>query len=148
MTGRPPRPIMERLMRLVTKTADGCWLYAADTRAGKSYRQVTEIVDGKQVHAYAHRVAYEHIVGPIPPGMQLDHLCRNRMCVNPEHLEPVTAQENRRRATALITECPNGHPYDEANSKHSPDGRRYCRECKRIKGIARYRASARIEKEG
>jgi hypothetical protein len=132
-TGRPPRPVMERIMRMVVKSEAGCWEYAAHSRKGNSYRQVNVYVDGKQVLRYAHRVAYEHFVGEIPDGLQLDHVCRNRVCVNPAHLEPVTASENRRRATALITHCPQGHPYDETNMRVQPDGRRYCRECKRAR---------------
>lgn len=127
---------MERLMRLVLKTEAGCWEYAA-TRQGTSYRQIEVVEGGVRVIRYAHRVAYEHLVGPIPPGLQLDHLCRNRMCVNPEHLEPVTAQENKQRAVALITECPKGHPRNESNLRIQPDGRRYCRECKRLAAAAK-----------
>jgi hypothetical protein len=127
----------------ITRLVSGCWEYAAESRKGDSYRQVQLVEDGKRVLRYAHRVMYEHLVGPIPDGMQLDHLCRNRMCVNPDHLEPVTARENTRRATALITACPSGHAYDDQNTALTPEGRRYCRECKRIKALARYHASRR-----
>jgi hypothetical protein len=134
--GRPPKPAIDRLMKLVTVSPSGCWEYAK-SRGGTSYRQVNLEENGKRVLRYAHRVAYEALVGPIPQGLQLDHLCRNRMCVNPEHLEPVTARENLRRVFALITECPSGHPYDEINMGIQPDGRRYCRLCKRNKARAR-----------
>lgn len=81
----------------------------------------------------AHRVAYEFSIGPIPDGLQLDHLCRNPPCVNPRHLEPVTNQENTRRGAhgSLITSCPKGHPYDDANTYVDPDGARRCRRCHR-----------------
>lgn len=127
--GRVARPVMDRLMKMVEKTSSGCWEYATRNRAGRDYRQVNVSVDGIQVNQYAHRVAYAHLVGPIPDGMQLDHLCRNRTCVNPDHLEPVSAQENVRRARALVTACPQGHPYDATNTRMY-QGRRYCRACR------------------
>ncbi len=68
----------------------------------------------------------------IQPGMQLDHLCRNRQCVNPEHLEEVTASENTRRqdhAGRRKTECPRGHPYDDGNTRINSQGKRVCRAC-------------------
>ena len=132
-------------MGKVTKTEKGCWEFAATTRQGNSYRQIQIVEDGRRVLRYAHRVAYEHLVGQIPEGMQLDHLCRNRICVNPEHLEPVTASENRLRATALITECPSGHPYEGENAGLQRDGRRYCRACKRVKALARYHRLRRAQ---
>lgn len=84
----------------------------------------------------AHRWAYEHLIGAVPDGCQLDHLCRNRACVNPDHLEPVIQRTNILRGAspaarnAAKTHCPQGHPYDETNTYRSP-GRsaRYCRTC-------------------
>lgn len=87
----------------------------------------------------AHRWAYESLVGPIPEGLDLDHLCRNPSCVNPDHLEPVTTGENIRRGigwwtvSALQrdkTHCPKGHLYSEANTRVYR-GRRHCRACGR-----------------
>lgn len=95
--------------------------------------------------AYAHRVSYELLVGPIPDGLTLDHLCRNTRCVNPDHLEPVTQGENSRRArrfasrsAAPRTHCKRGHAFDLANTYHGPRGRN-CRECNRL-AVDRYRS--------
>lgn len=84
----------------------------------------------------AHRISYEHHIGPIPNGQQLDHLCRNRLCVNPSHLEPVSPSENTRRqdhANRRKTHCPQGHEYTEANTVVRPDGRRDCLACRRAR---------------
>lgn len=91
------------------------------------------------VPVYAHRFSWTVLVGEIPAGMQLDHLCRNRLCVNPDHLEPVTCRVNVLRGVgpsaqaARRTHCPQGHPYNDANTYWRPDGKsRQCRACWRV----------------
>lgn len=75
------------------------------------------------------RAAYEAYVEPIPDGLEIDHLCRNRRCVNPDHLEAVTRAENMRRMTWKRTVCLHGHPFEGDNIKVFADGRRVCRTC-------------------
>lgn len=123
----------------MTPTIHGCWVWTAGV-AAKGYGQFR--LNGKMEKA--HRVAYELSVGPIPEGLVIDHLCRNRACVNSDHLETVTAVENTRRGdtwklNAAKTRCPQGHPYDEANTYISRDGWRGCRICRRDQTRA-YRA--------
>lgn len=81
---------------------------------------------------YAHRASYEIHVGPIPHGLTIDHLCRNKLCVRPAHLEAVTATENTRRAAVVKTSCPQGHPINDLNTQQGV-GRagRQCRVCSR-----------------
>ena len=92
----------------------------------------------------AHRVAYRAWVGPIPPGMTLDHLCRNRACVNPAHLEPVSLRENIMRGSGVCaqharqTHCKRGHEFTSENTYRYPDGRRGCRACMRANRRRRY----------
>lgn len=94
--------------------------------------------EGKTVRA--HRIAYTILVGPIPDGLELDHLCRRRDCWNPDHLEPVTTAENSSRGRswthqAAKTHCPKGHPFDVDNTYES-NGKRHCRECRDSSGRA------------
>lgn len=88
-------------------------------------------------HIFAHRYSYESSVGPIPDGLEIDHLCRNHICVNPAHLEPVTTRENQYRGQApnmllhLSGRCKRGHDVSGINAYLRPDGRIICRECDR-----------------
>lgn len=92
---RPSTPAPQRFWRRVTKT-DTCWLWTGwINHNGYGHFGVTNRLTVK-----AHRYAYELTVGPIPAGLVLDHLCQTRACVNPDHLDPVTSQENQRRAMA------------------------------------------------
>lgn len=93
----------------------------------------------------AHRWAYEHFIGPIPKGMHIDHLCRNRKCVNPKHMEPVTNWENTLRGNNFVgayvkrTHCKNGHELAGANVRLHPVRGRVCRRCVRERGAEYYR---------
>jgi hypothetical protein len=118
-----------RFWAKVDKThPSGCWLWTAG-RTANGYGQFTN-----KGTLLAHRVAFELLVGPIPDGCVVDHLCRVRLCVRGEHLEAVTFAENSQRGGIPIApkiHCPQGHPYDEANTYIRPDGRgRDCRICR------------------
>lgn len=132
-----------RFARKIYVHQDGCWLWSG-TITSRGYGQFVR--GGRREPA--HRVAYEVAVGPIPDGMQLDHLCRERSCVNPTHLEPVTCRENLLRGETLAaknvakTTCPSGHTYDRREGN-----RRRCSKCINEKN-ARYRSAARSRKEG
>lgn len=113
----------------------GCWLWTGFVdKTGYGTRSPGAGVPGSRL---AHRQFYELLVGPIPPGLVIDHLCRVRHCVNPEHLEPVTQRENLLRGIGLsatktgIVACPNGHPYENDSYYVDRGGSRRCRECAR-----------------
>lgn len=131
----------ERLWPRVDKSGE-CWVWTGH-RVGRSDQHYGSIkVNGRQRRV--HRVAYELLVGPIPDGMELDHLCRNHRCVNPAHLQPVSRRENIMRGVgvgavhAKKTHCPAGHGYTEKNTRVYR-GHRYCRECDRIRSVAKNR---------
>jgi hypothetical protein len=130
-----------------------CWVWKG--ASGDGYGLVR--VEGRR--RLAHRLAYEHLVGEIPAGLQLDHVCHNadkscnggrscphRRCVNPWHLEPVTNRVNALRGRtgggsggrSKATHCKRGHEFDAANTCVHPDGRRSCRACEHLRHVARY----------
>ncbi len=124
--------------------ADACWTWQGAIDRGGYGRAW----DGTRVQQ-AHRLVYELLVGPIPGGLHLDHLCRVRHCVNPQHLEPVTARENTLRGVAPAadharqTHCLNGHEFTPENTYMHPGPhglRRVCLICKRARDRAWYEA--------
>lgn len=90
----------------------------------------------------AHRFGYTQMVGPVPEGMELDHLCRTKSCVRPDHMEPVSPAENLRRQGLAVTHCIHGHEYTPENTGMRPAGR-YCKTCHRDRERARYQRSRR-----
>lgn len=115
----------ERFFQCVDEVGE-CWLWLS-TVTKNGYGQFH--VGGRR--PYAHRWSYEHFVAPIPPGLTIDHLCRNRSCVNPGHLEAVPLKVNILRGDSAgarnsrKTHCPKGHPYDGTYR-----GNRICLVCK------------------
>lgn len=128
------RPIKDRLEEKVEHRG-GHWLWTGSTTSN-GYGKIG--AGEKRGWLLAHRVSYELFVGPIPTGLQVDHLCRVRNCVNPEHLEAVTHAENLRRGAgppkkrpwSLKTHCKHGHEFTPENTKQEPGGKR-CLTCRR-----------------
>ena len=109
-----------------------CWNWIGYKLRPNGYGRVS--VNGTRI--LVHRLAYQRTGKAIPRGLQIDHLCRNKACVNPGHMEPVSNKENHRRAVpfhpmTLRTHCPNGHEYSAENTRMYL-GRRHCRECGRV----------------
>jgi hypothetical protein len=120
---------MDRFWSRVTVGGpDDCWPW----NAAVSNLGYGRFGNGTHGTTYAHRIAYLAIVGGIPDGLELDHLCRNRRCINPAHLEPVTHRQNIQRGkTATATHCVNGHAFTPENTHLRPRGARQCRACNR-----------------
>jgi hypothetical protein len=109
----------------------GCWLWIANTHC-TGYGMYTVKVDGKKITFRAHRLSYMLRNGNISDELVLDHLCRQRCCVNPDHLEQVPQSVNSARGEyAQKTHCINGHVFDEKNTYRPARGGRECRTCRR-----------------
>lgn len=121
--------------KTIPEPNSGCWLWTASVVKRGEYGHFS--VNGRM--RAAHIVAFEALVGVIPVGLELDHLCRTPLCCNPAHVDPVTHRVNCQRGDAGIptgqqhrakTHCPKGHPYDQVNTIVRPREWRDCRECR------------------
>ena len=142
--GEMKTTILQRLFDRIEVTEE-CWTWTGP-RTGKGYGKAYSHPATRSVH----RLLYEIVVGAVPDGFELDHLCRNRACARWDHLEPVTHRENLRRSpltmpsiNAAKTHCPKGHEYDAQHSR----GERACRTCNRLRMRVK-RASLDESKEG
>ena len=141
--------LSERIARKVCVDEFGCWEWVGSTSESRGRRHYGILwVGGK--NKKAHRVVYEELVGPIPEGLTLDHLCKNTICVNPSHLGPVTIAENILRGVgppaqnSRKTHCIHGHEFNEENTYVTPqNGFRQCLTCQRIGRRRRYLESGR-----
>lgn len=129
-------PVRDRLVaRVTTSEETNCWVWDAPEASGYGRIWTGSRADGTRRIRLAHVVSYEEHVGPVPEGLVLDHLCRNRACINPDHLEPVTQRvnvlrgEGRAAHQAQQTHCKRGHEFDEQNTYRDRHGKRYCRTC-------------------
>ena len=144
MKSKLPTRFLEKIRKAPGPRPEPCWIWTA----AKSTAGYGMTWNGKTVVG-AHVFAYQQLVGPIAEGLHLDHLCRVPLCVNPQHLEPVTPGENVRRgdspsAIAMRTgACPQGHPLTDDNVtvvRHAPRLKRRCKACHRARQ-ARYDAA-------
>lgn len=139
-------PQVERFWAKVQKT-DDCWLWIGAKNSNSRVLPYGRFLWHGKVHV-AHRVSWWIAGRDIPSGYELDHLCRNASCVNPDHLDLVTRSENLKRKPRIKKEmCPQGHFYTEENTYTYPDGRYACKECVRKAGRA-YQRRKREMKRG
>jgi len=139
----------ERFYRKICITQTGCWEWTRYIQ--KAGYGVFRMPDGLKL---AHRISYELSKGPIPVGLELDHLCRNRKCVNPDHLEAVTHRENVMRGDSFMadrsrqTQCKSGHQFSQENTINRARNGRTHRECRECGRIAQRAYKARIKHQG
>ena len=124
--------LLQRLWPKLDFRPDGCWVFTL----GLSYGYGEVSLNHKKY--FAHRLTYQAFNGPVPEGKELDHLCRNKACCNPAHLEAVSHRENVMRGKspfavmARWTHCPRGHEFTQRNTYRRRNGTRMCRECNNL----------------
>lgn len=150
----PAPNTLEKILDQIVIEDNGCYVFSGPKDDGGYGR-----VGYKRRLVRVHRLLYEELVGPVPEGLELDRLCRNHACANPDHLEPVTHKENMARglvaavweATRQKTHCKYGHAYDDGNrySYFSSDGQRTYRGCRicRSRAMREYRQRQRTKGE-
>ena len=129
-------PLLGRLVSRIEFGADGCWRWTG-SRQPSGYGQIQTGTHANPRIELTHRVSYRLLVGDIPQDCEIDHLCRVRSCLCPDHLEAVTHRENWARSLAisvgyaLAIQCIRGHRFTLENTYVRPDGKRNCRTCRR-----------------
>ena len=130
----------DRFWQYVDKSGpNGCWNWTGLTLHGYGRFTIGNRPEDNRRQVQAHRYSYELLAAPIPEGYQIDHLCNNRRCVNPQHLEVVTPQTNTLRGNGVSarnarkTHCPHGHPYTEENTILDKRGNRKCKACRDLR---------------
>lgn len=153
MTLKPKPTLEDRLYKnMPIEDSNKCWNWSG-YKITSGYGGFFVGVKDKRKFYLAHRLSYEHFVGPIPEKFVIDHLCRNPSCINPTHLEAVTHAVNvqRGKMSRYWPTCNNGHAWDEETKFYRVDGSVTCRICKRInerkRGPAK-RARAKMRKNG
>ena len=140
-----PATLLRFLAKIRLDDGSRCWEWTGERANGYGRFWLNRRKHG------AHRVSYEHFVGPIPQNMELDHLCGNSGCVSYAHLEPVIHRENVLRGNTIVakcavaTACPQGHPYTGENLYVAKNGDRHCRTCAKIRGYRRRAQEAHWE---
>lgn len=124
---RSRESVVRALQKICSTNEKGCWLLPGGDSNSSGHKRVQY----QNVTYGAHEFFYETLVGPVPPGLVLDHTCCETSCVNPKHLDPCTRGENTRRAKQRLTVCKAGHPLSGENLYMRPDGYRACRTCQR-----------------
>ena len=132
-TSRPENVLPRLLSGLIINSKTKCW-----TKPGRTNSSGYVVLGVGKIATLVHRLSYEMFIGPIPPGLDVEHTCDNKRCINPFHLEAVTRDENLHRSkhtqaskNSRKTHCKRGHPFDDANTYLAPDGYRRCRACQR-----------------
>lgn len=166
--GPSPKPIADRLTSAIEVALNGCWIWKAKVAAADGYGRMTvgSKANGGLRNVVAHRVVYTCMIGPVPDGLDLDHVCHNadtgcpggatcvhRRCVNPAHLRPASRGENLRAGRGIAAErssqthCIHGHEFTEANTIRRGERGRICRACanERRKAFPHYRKDPTVE---
>jgi hypothetical protein len=166
MSEQIPERVVERIKSRISVNENGCWIWpGAQTMEG--YGRIGWTGEAGKTWRLTHRAVYEALVGPIPEGHDMDHVCHDPRecqperfadcphhgCCNPAHLRPVTRRENLLRGGTISAErrateqCPQGHPYDGENTLVSPQGQRQCKECTYERNRAYYWKNRERRKE-